>query len=134
MSFTDEQIRAIIRETVSKIMDDGEYRGMQRNWLCDDANDAVEAAKEAQKELAGMTLEKRGRLIAAMRKAALENAEYLAELAHNETGYGKVADKILKNKLAAEKTPGIEDLHAQAYTGDYGMTLVEGAPFGVIGR
>ncbi len=134
MSFTDEQIRAIVRETVSKLMDDGTaYRNAQRNWLCDDANDAVEAAKEAQKELVKLSLEHRGRLIAAMRTAALENAEYLAELAHNETGYGKVADKILKNKLAAEKTPGIEDLHAQAFTGDYGMTLVEGAPFGVIG-
>lgn len=134
MSFTDEQIRAIIRDTVSKLVDDASNcNSVKRNWLCDDAFEAIEAAKEAQKALMNLTLEQRGRLIDAMRSAAIENAEYLAELAHNETGYGKVADKILKNKLAAEKTPGIEDLHAQAFTGDYGLTLVEGAPFGVIG-
>ena len=80
-----------------------------------------------------MTLEQRGKLIAAMREAGVKNARYFAELANKETGYGRVEDKIKKNILAAEKTPGIEDLHAQAYTGDFGMTLVEGAPFGVIG-
>ncbi|MEA5003736.1 MAG: aldehyde dehydrogenase family protein, partial [Christensenella sp.] len=30
-------------------------------------------------------------------------------------------------------TPGLEDLHTQAYSGDDGLTIVEGAPFGVIG-
>ena len=57
----------------------------------------------------------------------------LAELAHGETGYGSVAHKILKNELAATKTPGTEDLRTQAYSGDEGLTIVEAAPFGVIG-
>lgn len=133
MSFTDEQIRSIIRDTVSKLIASEGAPTVQRHWLCDNANDAVEAAKAAQKELMALSLEKRGKLIEAMRAAAIANAQYLAELAHNETGYGRVQDKVAKNILAAEKTPGLEDLHAQAFTGDYGMTLVEGAPFGVIG-
>jgi len=80
-----------------------------------------------------MSLERRGKLIEAMRQAAMKNVRYLSELAHNETGYGRVEHKILKNMLAIEKTPGIEDLNAYAATGDYGLTLVERAPFGVIG-
>ena len=50
-----------------------------------------------------------------------------------ETGYGSVEHKIMKNELAAKKTPGIEDLHTQAFSGDDGLTIVEQAPFGVIG-
>ncbi|MGI6114424.1 MAG: aldehyde dehydrogenase family protein, partial [Mahellales bacterium] len=42
-------------------------------------------------------------------------------------------DKVQKNKLAAIKTPGIEEISPTAYTGDYGFTLVERAPYGVIG-
>lgn len=142
MAFTDEQIRAIIKETVSKIItqegitDPGASVGAAQapsTWLCEDAYQAVEAAKAAQAQLAKMTMAARGKLIDAMRQAALKNAEHLAEMAHNETGYGNVHDKIIKNKLAAEKTPGIEDLHPQAFTGDYGLTLVETAPYGVIG-
>jgi len=130
MSYTDEQIRAIIKETVSGII---RRQTSHQNWMCDDANECIAAAKEAQAKLMDMTLEQRGKLIASMREYAIKNARYLAEIAHNETGYGKVEDKVAKNILAAEKTPGIEDLHAQAFTGDYGLTLVEGAPFGVIG-
>ena len=37
------------------------------------------------------------------------------------------------NRLAAEKTPGTEDLISSVKTGDDGLTLVEYCPFGVIG-
>jgi propionaldehyde dehydrogenase len=80
-----------------------------------------------------MTLEKRGRIIESMRAAARKHAEYLAKMAHEETGYGHTEHKVLKNLLAADKTPGIEDLVTGAYSGDHGLTIVEGAPFGVIG-
>jgi aldehyde dehydrogenase len=46
---------------------------------------------------------------------------------------GRYEDKIEKNLLVAEKTPGTEDLRPLAYTGDRGLTLVEHAPYGVIG-
>ncbi|MEA4911346.1 MAG: aldehyde dehydrogenase family protein [Oscillospiraceae bacterium] len=97
------------------------------------ANEAVAAAKAAQEKLVQMTLEQRGQLIAAMREAGNANAKHLAELAHEDTGYGSVEHKILKNQLASNKTPGMEDLQTQAFSGDDGLTIVEGAPFGVIG-
>ena len=95
--------------------------------------DAIVAARESQKQFSKLSMQKRGEIIAAMRKASLENAEKLAIMAHEETGMGKVADKIIKNIVAAEKTPGTEDLNSMAFTGDNGMTLVEMAPYGVIG-
>jgi propionaldehyde dehydrogenase len=107
--------------------------GCTGRWLCDTAEEAVGNAKAAQQLLADSTLEKRAELIDAMRKAAIENAEHLAKLANEETGYGSVAAKIQKNLLVARRTPGVEDLSTYCQTGDNGIMLIEQAPFGVIG-
>ena len=102
-------------------------------WLCDTAEEAVANAKAAQAQLMEMTLDQRAELIAAMRKAGIENAEPLARLAHEETGYGRVEDKVQKNLLVSRKTPGLEDLTTRCETGSKGMMMIEQAPFGVIG-
>jgi acyl-CoA reductase-like NAD-dependent aldehyde dehydrogenase len=134
MEMTQEQIARIVEETLRAIKAPaGVSAGSSGRWLCDTADEAVENAKRAQRQLMDMTLAQRGKLIAAMRKAAIDNAEYLARLAHEETGYGHVEHKIAKNILAAEKTPGIEDLKTVAVSGDDGLMLTEMAPFGVIG-
>ncbi len=96
-------------------------------------DEAVRAAREAQPRFVALKLEHRGRIIAAIRKAMLENAEVLAKAAWEETGLGRYEDKIVKNRLVTEKTPGPEDLRSHSVTGDHGLTLVEPAPFGVIG-
>jgi len=128
-----EKLRAEMEEkygnhkTLEQVYDTGCVGGFEQ------VEDAIRASKESQKQLMNLTMKKRKDIIAAMRKASIENAEKLAVMAHEETGYGRVADKIIKNILAAEKTPGTEDLHSLTYTGDDGMTLVELAPYGVIG-
>jgi acyl-CoA reductase-like NAD-dependent aldehyde dehydrogenase len=96
-------------------------------------DDAVDAASAAFRELDGISLEKRNTIIASIREAMLENAEKLAQLAHAETGLGRVADKIVKNRLVTRKTSGTEVLVPSAVTGDDGLTLTEYAPYGVIG-
>jgi acyl-CoA reductase-like NAD-dependent aldehyde dehydrogenase len=68
-----------------------------------------------------------------MRQAAAENAPVLARAACEESGMGRYEDKVQKNLLVAERTPGTEALQALAWTGDRGLTLVERAPYGVIG-
>jgi len=146
MSYSDVDINEIIRKTVEGILANNKDlvsgaaaaaaqvpSARQGEWLFEDANDAIEAAIRSQKELMGMSMEKRGQIIEAMRVASRANAEYLAKLAHEETGYGHTEHKVLKNLLAADKTPGIEDLQTGAYSGDNGLTIVEGAPFGVVG-
>jgi hypothetical protein len=54
-------------------------------------------------------------------------------MAVQESGLGRYEDKLAKNRLVAEKTPGTEALIPTAWTGDDGLTLVEWAPYGVIG-
>jgi propionaldehyde dehydrogenase len=132
MNLSAAEISKIVEDVVKDVMK-GEDKSRHDCWLCDTAEEAIASAKASQAELMKLSLEQRGKLIDSMRRIAMENVRYLSELAHKETGYGKIEDKILKNKLAIEKTPGIEDLHTDAYTGDHGLSLVERAPFGVIG-
>ena len=68
-----------------------------------------------------------------MRRAALTHATALAEHAVRETGLGRMPDKVQKNLFAAEKTPGVEDIVSVSWSGDGGLTIVERAPWGVIG-
>ena len=95
--------------------------------------EAIAAARQGYNELRAIPREKRETLIAAMRQAAIENAEILAEMAVAESGMGRVSDKIIKNRLAAQKTPGTEDLRTEAFSGDHGLTLIEMGAYGVIG-
>jgi len=94
---------------------------------------AIAAAAVAQQRLADIPLERRAAIIEAMRQAAVESAQVLARSAWQETGMGRQEDKVEKNLLVAERTPGTEALQARAWTGDRGLTLVERAPYGVIG-
>ena len=94
---------------------------------------AARAAVESCERWSDVALEGRGRAIEAMREVTRRHAEELAHLAVEETGLGRAKDKVVKNLLCANKTPGIEILQPQAFTGDHGLTLIERAPFGVVG-
>jgi propionaldehyde dehydrogenase len=96
-------------------------------------DDAVAAARGAFPLFVRLPLAQRAAIIAAIRITMLAHAEELARAARDETGLGRVEDKVAKNRLVAEKTAGLEELYPQSVTGDHGLTLVEPAPFGVIG-
>ncbi|MCB9777858.1 MAG: aldehyde dehydrogenase EutE [Alphaproteobacteria bacterium] len=94
---------------------------------------AVAAATDAHHTLVALPLEKRREIIANIRRRAAEDVQTLSRMAVEETGLGRFEHKIKKNLLVIHKTPGVEILQAGAFTGDDGLTLVERAPFGVIG-
>ena len=96
-------------------------------------DDAVEAARKAFDEYRTVGLGGRKSIIAAIRASMLEHNERLAEMAHAETGLGRIADKVVKNRLVSTKAPGPEDLEVEASTGEEGMMVTEFAPFGVVG-
>ena len=98
-----------------------------------DIDSAVAAAAVAQRQLAALPLETRKRIIEAMRAAVLEANDSLSREAVSETGLGNVRDKKAKNSLAARKTPGVEDVEPTAYSDEHGLTIMERAPYGVIG-
>ncbi|MFK9093575.1 aldehyde dehydrogenase family protein [Bacillus salipaludis] len=99
----------------------------------DTVDEAAAAARIAWGKLRKLTTATRKQMIENMREISRNHANELAQLAVEETKLGKVEDKIAKILLAANKTPGVEDLVSTAYSGDDGLTLVEYAPIGVFG-
>src|SRR5262245_45987587 len=68
-------------------------------------------AKSAQKQLERMTQQQVDGIVASMATAAEEHAERLGELATEETGFGRSADKKAKNLFVARDVYGaIKDM------------------------
>ncbi len=65
------------------------------------ARSLVLKAREAQAKLAEFSQEQVDAVVDAMARAAASQTERLAKLAHEETGFGNVHDKILKNRFCA---------------------------------
>lgn len=59
--------------------------------------DLMETAKQAQKKLSLMSQEQIDKIVKAICDAGYNNAEMLAKMANQETGFGKWQDKVLKN-------------------------------------
>ena len=93
---------------------------------------AAEAAFQAQRRYAEAGLEARYAIVEAIRAAMRQHNAELARQAREETGLGRAEDKVVKNRLVIDKTPGPEELEPEVATGDQGMTVTEFAPFGLI--
>lgn len=131
MAVDESMVRSIVQSVMANMHIQESAVGM--HGVFTDMNEAIAAAKEAQKVVRNMSLDQREKIISVIRRKTHENCEILANMGVNETGMGNVGDKILKHKLTADKTPGTEDLQTIAWSGDRGLTLVEMGPFGVIG-
>ncbi|MFM8319850.1 MAG: aldehyde dehydrogenase family protein [Chloroflexota bacterium] len=130
----EQEIETIIRQVLqdiklgtSPLPKAALYRGVFPT-----VEETVAAAQAAFAKYRRVSLNQRKAIIQSMREAAIENAQKLAQMAVDETHMGRVSDKVLKNLLVAEKTPGVEILPNDAYVGDDGLTLEECAPFGLI--
>jgi acetaldehyde dehydrogenase (acetylating) len=70
-----------------------------------EARELVARAAAAQKKFSTFSQQQVDAVVEACAKAAADNAEALARTAVEETGYGNVPDKIIKNTLAAVEVP-----------------------------
>ncbi len=135
----DAKIQAIVAEVVRRLASDGaptahvKRHADGRRGIFVDVDAAVAAARDAYAQLQKTPADVRRRAIEAMRRVSLDHLEEMAKRAVAETGLGRVDDKIQKNRLVVEKTPGMEFLQPPAYTGEHGLTLDEYGPLGVIG-
>lgn len=139
-NLTEAEIREVVSQVLNKVsaaptaaFDSTQYAGKKFVGVFDDMNDAIAAAQEAYKAVRAMSVEKREQLITEIRRLTRAEAHIMAEIGVKETGMGRVDHKTAKHMLVADKTPGTEDIVSAAKTGDYGLTLVEMAPFGVVG-
>jgi acyl-CoA reductase-like NAD-dependent aldehyde dehydrogenase len=138
MTVTDELIRNVVQEVLVNLRNGKtpapSRNGQARAWgVFDDVDAAVAAARDAQLNFEKLGLEERRQAVQCVRKICIEQAETLGRLEFEETKIGRLAHKIEKLKICAERTPGVEFLRTDAYSGENGVTLTEHAPFGVIG-
>lgn len=131
MPVNEQMVQDVVKEVVAKLQIAADVNGSKGVFL--DMNQAIEAARQAQKQVHTLSMDQREKIITVIRRKTKENAELLARMGVQETGMGNVGHKILKHHLVAEKTPGTEDITTTAWSGDRGLTLVEMGPFGVIG-
>ena len=97
-----------------------------------ETRELLRQAKQAQRTLAGMSQEQLDKITAAIAAAAGEHARRLADMAVEETGFGKKEDKELKNRFAAttlyeairdERTHGILAENREKRTIDIGVPV-----------
>ena len=136
----NNMIDDVIKQVIEDLKKDGSINesciDCQKNYgVFDNINEAIEAADKAQKQLYNLSIDERDRFADVIRETVLkeENLNLISKMAVEETEIGRVSDKIIKNKVAATKTPGKEDLKTNALTGSNGLMLEEFCPFGVIG-
>ncbi len=130
----EKYISQLVESVIKNISsDNASAPGKNQLGVFDTMEEALEAVKKAYKLYRGYSVEQREKMISNIRRLTLEEAEVMARMGVEETGMGRVSDKIIKHQLVANKTPGTEDLRPQVMTGDQGLTLVEMAPYGIIG-
>lgn len=145
LNVSEQDIERIVKNVLSSMpakqsaekpqrdWDSTQYRGRKFIGIYEDMNEAIIAANAGYKAIRNMTVEQRERIITEIRKLCREEAEILGTLGVTETGMGRIDHKTAKHILVANKTPGTEDIVSNAKTGDNGLTLIEMAPFGVVG-
>lgn len=144
MELSEQRVTEIVERVVRGLMNDGtgpvadaprastvslpsDGRG-----LFSTADEAVEAAERAGEQVRRGGLELRKKIVAIIRAKSIERAEAWAHAAREDTGMGRVADKVVKNRMTAELTPGVEDLQPRLFKGDAGLHIIDGMPWGLI--
>ena len=145
IEISEAQINQIVQSVLKTMPGAEPAKSEQRNWdstqyegrtfagIFTDMNTAIAATQEGYKAVRAMSVEKREKIITEIRRLTRAEAPIMAKLGVEETGMGRVDHKIAKHILVADKTPGTEDIQPTARTGDNGLTLIEMAPFGLVG-
>lgn len=93
---------------------------------------AAEAAHDSFLKLQKLGVEGRARAIEIVKGICAANKEAWGQFELNETKIGRLDHKIAKLDIM-DRVPGVEWLRPDAMSGDYGITLEEFAPYGVVG-
>jgi propionaldehyde dehydrogenase len=132
----EQQVDAIVRQVMDHLGANGDEPLMPRSYnyrgVFPTPDEAIDAALQAQRCYGNETLMRRKAIIKAIRETVIAHAQEMSKMVVAETRMGRISDKVMKNLLVAEKTPGTEILPAEAHLGDDGLTIEETMPFGVI--
>jgi aldehyde dehydrogenase len=103
-----------------------------RDGVFSTVDEAVNAAYEAQKRVAAMSLDERGKMVDIIVRICNERREELGRMEMEETKVGRLDHKILK-LTNMRFVLGVEALRSEARSDRTGLCIIEHAPWGVIG-
>ncbi|NUQ63481.1 MAG: aldehyde dehydrogenase EutE [Pirellulales bacterium] len=138
MQVNETLIRSVVQEVLSRLGNGAAapptpvrgYQGRFGIFTCVD--EAVAAAREAFEQLSRRTVEDRRKIIGHIRRISIDQCVELGTMEMEETKIGRLEHKIEKLKTLGERSPGVEFLRSEVFSGDHGLAVVEHAPFGVI--
>lgn len=140
MQVNETFVRSVVEEVLHRMGSNGSGPAVAsqgtrtgRFGLFTDPDEAVAAAKEAFEQLSRRTVEDRRRIIAHIRRIAIDQCVELGTMEMEETKIGRLAHKIDKLRTLGERAPGVEFMRSEVFSGDHGLAVIEHAPFGVIG-
>lgn len=136
MQINEDLIRSVVSQVLAEVGQAPPIPGKSfhgRHGVFYDANEAVAAARQAFEQLSERGMEDRKRIIDHIRRISIEQCVELGTMEMNETKIGRLEHKIEKLKTLGERSPGVEFMKSEVYSGDRGLAVIEHAPFGVIG-
>jgi len=137
MQATEDLIRNVVQEVLTRMgtvpapSASRGYQGRFGIFTC--VNEAVAAATQAFEQLSERGIAERKRIIDHIRRISIDQCVELGTMEMEETKIGRLQHKIEKLKTLGERTPGVEFLRSEVFSGDHGLAIIEHAPFGVIG-
>jgi aldehyde dehydrogenase len=139
MKIDESLIRSVVAQVLSEVNRGSggapvaakSFAGCHGVFTCPD--EAVAAARDAFERLQERTIEDRKRVIDHIRRISIDQCVELGTMEMHETKIGRLEHKIEKLKTLGERTPGVEFMRSEVFSGDRGLAVIEHAPFGVIG-
>jgi aldehyde dehydrogenase len=139
----EQMVAEIAKEVVSRLQAHMNGGGTQsagapalsvsgNDGVFETVDEAVKASAEAQKKVAGLSLEERGKIVTIIRDLCESRKQEFGKLELDETGLGRLDHKLQKLEIV-KNVLGVEAMRSDARSDRYGLCLIERAPWGVIG-
>ena len=124
MQINESLIRSVVAQVLAEVgrsngspVASKSFAGRNGVFTCPD--EAVAAARDAFEQLQERTIEDRKRVIEHIRRISIEQCVELGTMEMEETKIGRLEHKIEKLKTLGERTPGVEFMRSEVYSGDY---------------
>jgi len=131
----EKLVSRVVGEVLAKLQETREVVTTSQTGfgVYDRMEDAVAAAHKSFLKLKEGGFAARKAALGVIRKLCVEKAEEWGRIEFQETKIGRLKHKIEKLHICGDLVPGVEFLERQAFSGDFGLTVIEFAPWGVIG-
>jgi aldehyde dehydrogenase len=131
----DKLVSRVVSEVLARLQTQTKVStsGQSQFGVYERMEDACEAAHRSFEQLAELGVSARRKAIQVIRRMCVAKAKEWGEIEYAETKIGRLDHKIEKLKICGDLVPGVEFLERMAFSGDFGLTIIDFAPWGVIG-